>query len=303
MADLGKLNWTLDANTTRFNAAMHGAQRAVRSIGKSFIALGATATAVGVAISKGLDVADSLSKTSRAIGITVADLQRLQYAAELSGGSAQQLDQALLQFSRRLGTAATGRGDLVEFFKKYDEGALSALTSTKDFNKALELAADIIGKASTQQEKLAVASALFGEGFAKVATEVFNGSEKLKSLKQGFDLIGRVLTEDMAKAAEAANDSIGNLKKIFESTGTYLAASFAPEIKAIVDFIARSLPKAIDVGKQQYLGCGTCWSRPPVSSPICLAFRMRPLISALARPVRKQRPTLCGNRRPRRSRT
>jgi hypothetical protein len=76
-------------------------------------ALAGVATVGGLAalVDRSLSAADAIGETASKIGVGVAALQELRFAASLAGVEQQTLDMALQRFARRVAEAANGTGE------------------------------------------------------------------------------------------------------------------------------------------------------------------------------------------------
>src|SRR5690606_24293653 len=117
----------------------------------AFLAASAAVVAAGVAISyavkkMGADF-DTAVKTAGKIGIAVEDLQRLRYAAELSGVATNTLDMAMQRFARRVAEAAKGGGELKATLEQYNIAVKDSAGNTRTQMDILRDLADVIKNA------------------------------------------------------------------------------------------------------------------------------------------------------------
>ena len=82
----------------------------VTKLGLAFTAFGGVLTAL---ILRQAHFIDRLGKVSDVIGVNIQTLQKFRFAAEQGGVSIEQADVALRRFSRRLGEAKRGTGELL----------------------------------------------------------------------------------------------------------------------------------------------------------------------------------------------
>jgi len=80
------------------------------------LGLAVSAAGLGALVKSSLDSADSLSKLSQRVGITVESLSTLIPVAELSGVSAEKFEGGLRKLATRMLEAATGTDDAVRSF-------------------------------------------------------------------------------------------------------------------------------------------------------------------------------------------
>ncbi len=99
-----------------------------------------------------LSTADALAKTADKVGLTTEALQELRYAAEQAGVDARTLDMAMQRFSRRVGEAAQGKGELVAMLRQYGIAVTDARGRTRALEDILADLADAIASAGSEQD-------------------------------------------------------------------------------------------------------------------------------------------------------
>ena len=101
----------------RSKAALRGVAGSLKSVAAAAISMRTALVAAGAAAGMGLlirqsvNATDALAKTASRIGTTTRELQKLQFASEISGLNIQQANMALQRFSRRAAEAARGTGE------------------------------------------------------------------------------------------------------------------------------------------------------------------------------------------------
>ena len=108
----------LDRTTRAFKSvrsSLKGIGSASVQMAKGVATATAAATAaigaMGYALSKQVQKVDDLAKTAQKLGTTVSTLQELQYAADISGVSANTLNMAMQRLTRRVSEASMGFGE------------------------------------------------------------------------------------------------------------------------------------------------------------------------------------------------
>ena len=88
---------------------------------------------------------------------------------------------------------------------------------------------------SDPAERVRIAFDLFGRSGVKLINTLKGGSESLTELRDRFNDITITLTEDQAKAVEAANDGFDRLGKTFSSFGQSITATVLPGIQRVAE--------------------------------------------------------------------
>ena len=103
------------------NTGLGRMQKAVMGLTKLMpaLAVGFSAVALVQFTKNAFKTADAIAKTADKIGLTTKSLQELRFGAKLSGVETNTLDMAMQRFSRRLGEALQGTGELKQTLIDY----------------------------------------------------------------------------------------------------------------------------------------------------------------------------------------
>ena len=153
-----------------------------------------------------IEFADSIAKVSDKIGLTTNSLQELRFAAERSGVSQGALDMAMQRFSRRVGEAALGSGELVKTLDQYGIKVRDSEGKMRSLEDILADYANTIKGAESDQEKLRLAFKAFDAEGAKLVNMLRGGADGLNDLKVAAVEAGAVMDESLIRKAEHIND-------------------------------------------------------------------------------------------------
>ena len=195
----------------------------------------AGAVGIGLFIDKSLKAADTIGKTADRIGIGTGALQEYRYAAGLAGVETAQLDKGIEKFTKNLGEARTGTGTLVTFLKKYDEQLLANLQHAKSTDDALNIIYNAMGKAADSADRAALANAAFGRSGIAMTVMVKDGAAALAQLRQEARDLGIVMSDDMIRNAEKANDEMSKLTQVVKIQFMNAVVGLAPEIAKVAE--------------------------------------------------------------------
>lgn len=241
-----QLNVILSARDREFTRAMDRAQRRVdrfanqssRSLGSTTRAWGALATQARAflpALSAGVIVSqvrrviselDEIGKKADAIGLTTDALQELRVNAEEAGVSQENLDNAMLQFSRRLGEARQGIGSA--------RAALEALNlSASDLaqmplDEALRTVADSMTEVEGATDRSVLAVQLFGRQGVGMLNLLREGSEGMEAMAQNARDLGIIIDEDLIRNAEDAENQLGLMSRVISANLSQALINLAP---------------------------------------------------------------------------
>ena len=232
-AESAQLRSGLDKARRRTRSWSQSVRKQVDLAAKSFGAMGvagaAAASAIYVANAKSID---QQAKFADQIGFTVGELKAWRTSAELTGVAQGTLDASLSRFVKRLGEAKQGFGAAK---KQLDALGLSAdyLTSLPTA-QAMSVVADRIGRLSSETEKAAAISGLFGREGLALANTFADGSKVFQKTSEDIEALGGSITRANAAAVESANDAITRARLAIDLAEEAFTVQAAPYVDALV---------------------------------------------------------------------
>jgi hypothetical protein len=238
----GTLAIDFAAETARFRAELErvndrlrrveGAFGQIQKAAKQFIG-GLSVAAFGAFIKSSADAADELGKTADRLNIGAERLKKFQIAAENTGVSVETANGLLTTAQKRLGEAAAGGGAAAKTIAALGLNVkeLQRLSPDELFIKYSEA----INQLKDRNEQAAAATDLLGNSAAEALNFVKSAGSAVDDASAFVDKFGLALSRVEIGQIEAANDSLGNLKKVADGTGQRLALGLAPFVKAIGD--------------------------------------------------------------------
>lgn len=218
---------------------------------KLALPLTAAATAVGFSLSqmmsKFLDTGDAIDKASMRLGIGVDKLQSLQYAAKMSGSSAEDMNQALGKLNENIAKAAAGKNEeLASLFKKLGISVRDANGHVRTAADVLPEFADAIQRNTNSSVRARMAIAAFGDAGQKLIPMLQDGSKGLADMEKKAHDLGLTMSQDDVKAAASLGDKFTDLGSVFDSFGNTIGAKLAPVLGPLIDDLTEFLAKNKD---------------------------------------------------------
>ena len=178
--------------------------------------LAAGATAAGIigftrAVDSAVDFGDQIAKTADKLGVSTKRLQEYRYAAERSGVSTATLEASLERFNRRIGDAATGKGNLVKVLDKYNIAIRETSGATRQTEDIFADIADVIKRVEDPTERARIAYEAFGRSGIGLINVLRTGSAGLDEYAKKAQDLGVVIGDDLTRKAEVARDTIDDL--------------------------------------------------------------------------------------------
>ncbi len=257
MSALGKLVVSLSANIAEFTSAMEKAayisnKRLEQISGAAKVAGAAMgtalisgATAMAFEMRRFIDAADEAGKAAQRVGIAVESLQALQYAADLSGLSAEGLQGALVKLAKGAAEANPAFAAM----------GISVNDAFGNLKTADVLLAEVAGKFAQYRdgaEKTALATELFGKAGAEMIPMLNSGAEGLAEMAREAESLGLIFGGDVAKNAEAFNDNLTRMAKVKDGIVARITGQMLPALKGFSE-------RMIEAAKNTSLWEGVAW--------------------------------------------
>ena len=196
-----------------------------------FLAAAEVAKGLYEIVEKFGEMAEHLHVASAAAGVTVEEMQKLNFAAQQSGVSAETMQMSLFKLSRALYAAKKGTGDAALTFAKLNINPAN-LKNSKD---ALYAIADGLKAVKDPMERTALMSKVLGRGSKDMALLLSQGSAGLKKQGEVLEGLGGVLSGNQIEALTEATHSLGRFWAMIKGIAGTIAANFAPVIVMMVE--------------------------------------------------------------------
>jgi hypothetical protein len=182
----------------------------------------------GVMAKNVLDTAGKIHKLNIRLGATPEALSELRHAADLSGVSFKSLTLGLQRANRRISDAAQGSGPAAAALEELGLNA-SELVKLKP-EQQLEAIADAMVGVENQSDKVRLAFKLFDAEGVSLLQMMQQGSAGLRQMRKDARDLGLTLTQEDVDAAAAFEDSLENLRDVFEAIVTDITIGVAPAL-------------------------------------------------------------------------
>ncbi len=257
---LASLVVDLRTNSAKFVQGIQKANRELQSLRRSADRMGrALATMrtglVGVAGAAGvgsliklandsLAAAANIDLVAKKVGVSVEALQELRFAAKQAGITTQTLDMALQRFSRRIGEAAQGKGELVQVLRQYGIAVRDAEGRTRRTEDVLLDLAEAIRQAGSDQEKLRIAFKAFDSEGAALVNILRDGAVGLEEVRKKARDLGVVMERDLVESARRASEEMEAFTAVIEAKAIVGIARLANHIRKLFGIALNEREKA-----------------------------------------------------------
>ena len=220
---------------------LKGVSKAIFNM-KTGLAAVAGVAGLGLLIRNSLKSIDKLGKLSRQVFISTEDLSAFRLAADLGGTS-------LEAFAKGARTMAIGINDWLVKGTGIAKEAFEQLGITQDDLRAtnndlmaqFELVANALRNVEGGTNKTAIAYKLFGGRNIELLTAIERGTDGMQEMAEEAKRFGLVLTTEMVKSVEDANDSMSRTKSLFTGVSNHMTVALAPAIEKVSDTLRDTL--------------------------------------------------------------
>jgi hypothetical protein len=204
----------------------------------------AGAGGLGLLTKASLDQADAIAKLSANTGVHTDLIQELRVAASQTGVSQRELDNSLLQLSRRMADAQDGNLEYKEGFDSLGVALTDSSGKMRNMEDIIKDIADGTKELSTEQEKANALYKIFGRAGTKLVNTFKGGSAELERYQKVAQEMGLVIEEDLLKQSEKANDAMDILARTVKTKVVKAIVELAPTIVKASEKLTELIIKA-----------------------------------------------------------
>lgn len=212
----------------------------IQDVGQKFApiskAAGGLLTGMGAMGYKAVSTADDLNTLSKQTGLSTAEIQKMQYAADRIDVSFETVAGALKKMKPKM-------TDSNETFKKLG-------VSIKDSDGNLRSATDVfydsikaLSQISNETLRDQIAMELFGKSADELAGIIDDGGAALSEYGQEAEDLGLILDQETLDSLNATNDALDKMKAQFKGNALKLGAKIAEAAAPLVEKLAAGMEK------------------------------------------------------------
>ena len=196
-----------DKATAKMKGVQQAAQGFASQLGKYFAAFTsaqAIASRALMAIQQSFNWGAGLKDSAAAVGLTVEEFQRLEYAAGQTGVSVEKMQKAFLDLRKAIRDASQGNAEAIKVMTALGYSQSQIASGSIDATDAFMRVAEAISAAKTEQDKFNIATAVFGDKTAQQMIAFMGNFSELKRVISETPLI----SDDDAEALDRLDDLI-----------------------------------------------------------------------------------------------
>lgn len=243
-AVIGALSVIIGGDASALDKVLKGASNGLAGFAKSVAGIasgiglekaisGAISSVTGM-IEKGLADADALAKMAQSTGVSVEQLSKLKYAADLSSVSSDTLSKSLQSLSVGLSDLASGKVTPAALaLQAMGISARNADGSLKTSGQTLAEIADKFASYKDGAAKAALAQGAFGAGGEALIPMLNKGRVGLSEMGEEAQKFGRVLSDEAQFAVESLNLNLKKMDEIKQGVVLTITSKMLPAFEQI----------------------------------------------------------------------
>jgi hypothetical protein len=224
----------VSAGLKKIQAKLKAFAAGVRAAGLAMMKLGAMIVAplalAGLAFGK---MGDTLHKMSSRLGVSVEELSRLSHAAQISGGSIDDLEKGFKGLARFVTDAGAGLSTQARALRVLglEFKDLKGVSPEDQF----KLIADRLSKLKDDSLRTGTALTIFGRAGLKLMPMLKSGAKGIKALGDESDAMGHTMSTEDANAAAILTDAMTKLWNTVKMAVFHIGAGLAPLLTDVAD--------------------------------------------------------------------
>lgn len=235
-AHIGPIKTRLKALDKTFSRLQRAGGKLASSLAMPLaIIAGAGLLSIKNAVNGFMELGDSIDKASARAGVGAEALQKLRYAANLSGAENEQLDNGLMMLNKNMAAAASGGNKkLASMFQHLG-------ISLRDSNGNVRGASDVmlnLAEAMKNNEsgaaRMQIATTAFGKAGASLIPMLAGGADALKKMQDEAEELGIVMSEKNVKAAVEFKDELTRFQRVAKSVSSVIGSALAPALTDVL---------------------------------------------------------------------
>ena len=205
-----------------------------RAVAGFITGVAAVGAAIGGLVLKMVDAGSEIDDNAQKIGFSTEAYQYWALVMQRIGTDASTLSLAIRNMTTFTQNLADGQGEALLTLQKLGIGyeEFMAMTPEEQFYTLI----DALQGMTDETEKTQIAQEIFGNRVYQELLPLLGMEQgSLEDLRNEFEGLGLIMSDDMVKSIAAVGDKLDNLGNLFKVMGLNIAVDFLPEINNILD--------------------------------------------------------------------
>ena len=205
-----------------------------RAVAGFVTGVAAVGAAIGGLVLKMVDAGSEIDDNAQKIGFSTEAYQYWALVMQRIGTDASTLSIAIRNMTTFTKNLADGQGEALLTLQQLGIGyeEFMAMTPEEQFYTLI----DALQGMTDETEKTQIAQEIFGNRVYQELLPLLGMEQgSLEDLRNEFEGLGLIMSDDMVKSIAAVGDKLDNLGNLFKVMGLNIAVDFLPEINNILD--------------------------------------------------------------------
>lgn len=204
-------------------------------------------------IKEQIEIGSKLNDTADKLGVSTEELQKFQFAAGLSGVSAEGAGRALGFLNKNLGEAIGGGAEQAKTFADLGINLAEVKNGSKSATDLLPDVAKKMASLGSDAERTALSMKVFGKQGATLLPFLKQSPEEVAKLSAEFTELGGGMSSDFIGMADKAGDEIDKLKFAFQGLKSRLAVDVLPTVTEWAQKLQKAVVYVRHLTKETYI--------------------------------------------------
>lgn len=179
---------------------------------------------------------DEVVKSSKRIGVSTDEYQRIKYVAGQSGVAAEELGSSMGRLNKSIAEAAAGKNkDLAALFKQSGIAMRDSNGQLRNATDMLPELADLFSRNGNAAVQARMGNAIFGKSWQTLAPLLQGGKKGIDELNERYKMLGISIDENALKAGEAFGDQMDDMRQVMASYGNTISAKLLPVLAPLLE--------------------------------------------------------------------
>lgn len=206
----------------------------VRAVAGFVTGVAAASAAIGALVVKFVDAGSEIDDNAQKLGISKESYQYWSLVLQRAGSDASNLSMMIRNMTTFTQELSEGNADALLTLQDLGIGYEDFMAMNTE--EQLYAIVEALQGMENQTDKVQIAQEIFGTRTYQELLPLLNMEQgSLGDLREEFEGLGLVMSDDTVKSIAAVGDKLDNLGNLIKTTGLVIASGFLPEINEIID--------------------------------------------------------------------
>jgi len=185
--------------------------------------------------------ANELNDSAKRLGVASEDLERFGYVADMSGSSAESMNQALFFLNKEMANAASGNKESIKTFTDLGVKLTDVNGKTRETGAVMQETLAAIAKIEDPAKKNAAALSVFSKSAFDIKGVLENDAQALADLNAEFEVLGGPTSQKLIAQGAELDDSFNRIKRAVDSFKRSFTEGIMPAFNGFTKWVEKFL--------------------------------------------------------------